>query len=299
MKRVGSTCDVRGRFALAWLVSGAVHALLFFGLLVAEPPSLHPDLDWVEMTLWEPPPPADPRPDNAVSPLPEVPEAPPPLPRDDAPLRPHPQPTEWAEAPEPAETPVTAPEPAEEPAPAPETAPEFVDEPERVAAPAVLDIDDHSFAPSDAPADFSLAPSEGNAAVGQVAAPGASGLRGTRPASGGTGAEAGVGKASVAPAASGSPRNWSRHPAPYNGPVALPPYPPKARRYGIEGKVRLRVRIGSDGRVREAEVLADPGGGLGDAARRAMLAQRWNPALGPKGEPVAATIVYTYNFVLR
>ena len=77
------------------------------------------------------------------------------------------------------------------------------------------------------------------------------------------------------------------------------PYPPEARRAGVEGKVKLLLRIDREGRVVSARVLADPGAGLGEAARAGALRFRFNPGL-LDGEPVEVPdFPYTYTFVLE
>jgi len=74
------------------------------------------------------------------------------------------------------------------------------------------------------------------------------------------------------------------------------PYPSKARGLGIEGTVTVRVRVGIDGRVREARVLTGPGFGLNQAARRALLGFRFKPAIGSDGKPMPWWITYRYTF---
>ncbi|MFT3913457.1 MAG: TonB family protein [Anaeromyxobacteraceae bacterium] len=76
------------------------------------------------------------------------------------------------------------------------------------------------------------------------------------------------------------------------------PYPPDARKAGVEGRVLLLLRIAADGRVAAATVLADPGAGLGEAARAAALAFRFTPAL-VEGEAVETELRFTYTFVLE
>jgi len=76
------------------------------------------------------------------------------------------------------------------------------------------------------------------------------------------------------------------------------PYPQEAKRAGIEGQVKLLLRIDAQGRVISARVLVEPGGGLGEAARAAALQLRFSPAL-LDGEPVELTdFPYTYTFDL-
>jgi protein TonB len=76
------------------------------------------------------------------------------------------------------------------------------------------------------------------------------------------------------------------------------PYPAQARRAGAKGRVLLLLRIDAAGRVAAARVIADPGAGLGEAARTAALRFRFAPAL-LEGEPVETEIRFTYSFVLE
>jgi periplasmic protein TonB len=97
--------------------------------------------------------------------------------------------------------------------------------------------------------------------------------------------------AAPAPRPSRQPRLLSR--------PEVPPYPPEARRAGVEGQVRLLLRIDAQGRVAEARVLAEPGAGLGEAARQDALRLRFSPGL-LEGEPVEVPdYPYTYTFVLE
>lgn len=73
-------------------------------------------------------------------------------------------------------------------------------------------------------------------------------------------------------------------------------YPPKARELGIEGTVRVRVLVGRDGLVKQAQVLAGPGFGLNEAARRALERFRFQPAMGSDGKPMPYWIIYRYSF---
>jgi protein TonB len=75
------------------------------------------------------------------------------------------------------------------------------------------------------------------------------------------------------------------------------PYPEDARSRGIEGTVVLSVLVDEGGRVRTVKVLSGPGGGLDQAAAKAVERIRFRPALR-KGQPVAAQITYRYTFLL-
>jgi protein TonB len=79
----------------------------------------------------------------------------------------------------------------------------------------------------------------------------------------------------------------------------VPTYPAEAKRAGVEGKVKLLLHIDRQGRVVSARVLADPGAGLGEAARAGALRFRFSPGM-LDGEPVEVPdFPYTYNFVLE
>ena len=75
------------------------------------------------------------------------------------------------------------------------------------------------------------------------------------------------------------------------------PYPEDARSRGIEGTVVLSVLVDETGRVRTVKLLSGPGGGLDQAAARAVERIRFRPALR-KGQPVPAQITYRYTFLL-
>jgi len=75
------------------------------------------------------------------------------------------------------------------------------------------------------------------------------------------------------------------------------PYPEDARSRGIEGTVVLSVLVDETGRVRTVKLISGPGGGLDQAAAKAVERIRFRPALR-KGQPVAAQITYRYTFLL-
>src|SRR5512145_2939329 len=74
-------------------------------------------------------------------------------------------------------------------------------------------------------------------------------------------------------------------------------YPAAARQKGLEAKVVLRLRIDEQGNVTEALVEQGAGHGFDEAARRAALGFKFEPAR-QDGEPVAAIILYQYRFTL-
>jgi periplasmic protein TonB len=269
MKSTGSTCDVGRRQIASILASCAVHAVAVLFLLALYQQGSN-SLHVVEMDVWSTKPPVvePPRTPPPQAPEPEKLKPSEPL-RLSPPQRTTPETTQTEESPPP-------------------------DGPPTEDVPAVFDIADSSFAEKDQPAALALSPSEGNTHIGQVATSDGTSVRGTSPT---------VTRSPVTESSTDfhpEPRgNLTRRPEPRKGSAPLPPYPAKARREGIEGKVRLRVSIGKDGRVRDVVILSDPGGGLGESASRAMKDLLWLPALGLSGTPVDSVIVYTYNFVLR
>ena len=74
-------------------------------------------------------------------------------------------------------------------------------------------------------------------------------------------------------------------------------YPPAARQAGIEGQVRLKLRISAEGKVVSVKVLSGLGHGLDAAAAQAMRRFRFKPAT-MNGAAVSTDIIYVYTFVL-
>jgi protein TonB len=216
--------------------------------------------------------------------------------------RPEPEPPPEAE-PEPEPPPVAEPEPEkpkprprvkeaepEPPPPAEPPPPEPAPPPDAPEAPPVFDLGDNTFAVGEG-AGWALNPSEGNTKFAKVAGPGEK-ARGTKTAPPPEGKPGGTGFQPV-PA-----RDLSSLPVPPKSGIRIPPYPEEAKREGIEGVVLLQVFIGRDGRVSRVRVVKDPGGGLGEVARQAMLQETWTPARDRQGNPVDTVIPYKYRFVL-
>ncbi|MFH1059165.1 MAG: energy transducer TonB [Pseudomonadota bacterium] len=78
-----------------------------------------------------------------------------------------------------------------------------------------------------------------------------------------------------------------------------PVYPPAARRLGVEGKVKVRILVNTDGKVSACEIVAaDPSGSFEDAVTTAVRAWRFQPAkIG--GQAVASWLHTTIQFVLQ
>jgi len=76
-------------------------------------------------------------------------------------------------------------------------------------------------------------------------------------------------------------------------------YPDEARRRSISGTASLRVRIATDGRVREASVLSESFAGFGNACQKAVLGSRWSPPRDRDGRAVQTEVRYTCRFVVE
>lgn len=75
-------------------------------------------------------------------------------------------------------------------------------------------------------------------------------------------------------------------------------YSPEARRKEREGAVVLRLWLDASGAVTRAEIISNPGDGLGEAALRAARELRFSPAR-IQGQPVATSVPFTLHFILR
>lgn len=77
-----------------------------------------------------------------------------------------------------------------------------------------------------------------------------------------------------------------------------PPYPPSEQRLGREGSVKVRVRIGADGRVRAVERISAASDAFWRATeRQALRYWRFTPAM-EDGRPVESDTVITVTFRL-
>jgi protein TonB len=75
------------------------------------------------------------------------------------------------------------------------------------------------------------------------------------------------------------------------------PYPPQAKKAGIEGAVVMEMIIDDQGKVRQVTLVRGPGYDLNDAAMEAMKQVQFRPGkIGDKN--VAVKFRYTYRFVL-
>lgn len=78
-----------------------------------------------------------------------------------------------------------------------------------------------------------------------------------------------------------------------------PGYPREARGYGVQGEVKLRIILGSDGRVRdEMEVLEGLPHGITEEAIKAARRIVFEPARREDGRPVSQYVTVIYHFHL-
>lgn len=80
-----------------------------------------------------------------------------------------------------------------------------------------------------------------------------------------------------------------------------PPYPPKARELGVEGVVRLQVRIGTDGCPRDVKIVRTSGRSDFDLSSVNTVQREWRfrPARTAAGVAVESTIVVAIKFTLK
>jgi len=60
--------------------------------------------------------------------------------------------------------------------------------------------------------------------------------------------------------------------------------------------VQLRLRVGALGRLDEVRVVADPGYGFAEAARRCAAGKRFLPALDRRGAAVSSELAVRVRF---
>ncbi len=76
------------------------------------------------------------------------------------------------------------------------------------------------------------------------------------------------------------------------------PYPPEARKRGVQGAVIMNLLIDDTGKVREVSLIEGPDAELNAAAMTAARGFQFTPAMIQK-KPVAVRIRYIYRFVLE
>jgi protein TonB len=249
---------------LSYAASAALHAALLL-VLVRLPPPARGETVSVEVIETSPPPPPPARPAAEEPP-------PPPRPQPRIALRERRRPEV---APPPREAP---PAPAPAPAPPPPNAP----------------VPESAPPPSQAPVRIGVAMS-GSTQGGTMPAPAGNTLYGEMPKTAPEPSDVRpYGAESYVP-----PTRARRLPRPVSCEIPRTEYPQAAAAAGIEGKVRLRILVGEDGRVLEAQVLEEPGHGLGAAAAAGVKRHcRFEPGEGDAG-PAATWIPYTVRWELE
>jgi len=223
------------------------------------------DVDIPEPAEKPPEPETLPEPEKAPEPEPAPPEekAPPPAPA-----------KEKAPAPEPkaaAEPPPAAPGPTGEPAPGWAVDTPNADQPYQI----------------------------GDVPVGQARAP-------TGRGRGGTGGGTGTGGGGEEPAATGGDGTVSvaaikTMPQPIGDTDfvdATRDYPTDARRLGVEGQVKVRLKVDATGKVAARSLVTRLGHGLDELALKLATRLRFKPAIDTSDRPVPATVVWTFTFTL-
>ncbi|GMV42381.1 MAG: hypothetical protein AMXMBFR64_40970 [Myxococcales bacterium] len=79
--------------------------------------------------------------------------------------------------------------------------------------------------------------------------------------------------------------------------IPQPRFPEAARAAGVQGKVRVELTVGAEGRVVKARVLQGLGHGLDEAALAAAREGRFEPAM-QCGKPVPSTFVIAIRFTI-
>jgi len=75
-------------------------------------------------------------------------------------------------------------------------------------------------------------------------------------------------------------------------------YPADAKKNEFEGDVVLKLIIDSDGSIAKVTVISDPGQGLGEAAKKAIMEFKFSPGK-VDGEAVATPVPFTMHFTLN
>lgn len=211
----------------------------------------------------EPEPPKEKEPEKEPEPEPPKEKAPTPEPKE--------VPPRVVKAAPPAEPPPAAPGPSGEPAPGWAIATPNADQPYQIDA----------------------------VPVGQARAPGGRGK-------GGSGGGTGTGGGGTDPAATGGDGTVSvaaikTMPQPIGDTDfvdATRDYPPDARRLGIEGQVKVRLKVDAAGKVAARSLVTRLGHGLDELALKLATRLRFKPAIDTSDRPVPATVVWTFTFTL-
>jgi len=75
-------------------------------------------------------------------------------------------------------------------------------------------------------------------------------------------------------------------------------YPTEARRQGVEGQSQIRIRINHDGSIRVLRTLSSTNDEFARACARMLRGTRWDPGLGPEGQPAATVTNFRCDFAV-
>jgi protein TonB len=97
-----------------------------------------------------------------------------------------------------------------------------------------------------------------------------------------------------------TPAGIDRAAASVAGTHTVPPYPPAARRQGLEGVVTFRLTVGTDGKVSAAEIVTSAGSAELDQVARDWILSHWRyrPAL-KDGNPAQAQVLASVTYNLK
>lgn len=231
------------------------------------------------ITIYNPYQPSPPAPrvemiDVEVPPPPEPPKPPPP------PVAKEPEPVKETPAPDPrprqkvaAKAPAETPPPPDQPPPPPDPGASGGDE--------VVQMDDI------APAARGVAVKPGKPATGRVGRGGSGG---------GTGAGSGEGSGDAPPPVSVATIKKAAMP---KGDYAyFSDYPPEAKALGIEGPIRVRLIVDTEGKVKQATLLNRLGHGLDELALSRAKQIQFEPAQDTSDRPVTSVVVWTFHMTL-
>jgi periplasmic protein TonB len=192
--------------------------------------------------------------------------------------------------PEPEPQPVKAPPP---PPPAGEKAPPPPPPPAEAAK--ILAAAPNPDEPLDLTGDVGFVTGTGERFVGGVTATTGTGKKAVYGQTAKDGVEGGTGKPQPTPPAYVGP-DLSR-PAGLSPSFRKPPFPPEADVAQINNaQVPLVFTVNPDGTASNVTVLSDPGYGFGAQAKRAVLANKFQPTLNKAGKPVVGTMKLTITF---
>ena len=75
-------------------------------------------------------------------------------------------------------------------------------------------------------------------------------------------------------------------------------YPAEATQLGIQGQVKVRLLVDDHGTVLKRSLVTHLGHGLDQLALRLAGKLHFRPAIDVHDRPVAATVVWTFNFTI-